>query len=160
MSAHTYKQDRGKQEKSLLQSVKSDVPAAGCASSRPKQRLGTHILLTPDLMQLLMGTSINCIFEPANKSTLLVCMEYVGWQTCRAKFKSLWVMLSARACLSRRLTKLDGRHCSEPSQSIGGWSSCQQDGLHTTRISSVFVVSINLPRSVTAGKAGSTLTSH
>ena len=159
MSAHTYKQNRGKQEKSVLHSGMGNTPAAGCASSRPKQRWETHILLTPDLMQLLIGTSINCMFDPTNKLILLV---WLGFSLCwsEAKSKSLWAVLSATLCLSRRLTKLDSRHCSKPSQRIGGWSSCQQDGLHTTRIQSVFVVSINLPRCNTAGKAGSTLTSR
>ena len=80
MSAHTYKQNRGKQEETVLHSGMGDIPAAGCASSRPKQRVGTHILLTPDLMQLLIGTSINCMFEPANSLTLLVWLgfPYVG----------------------------------------------------------------------------------
>ena len=76
MSAHTYKQNRARQEKTLLHSVMCNVTAAGCASSRSKQRLGTHILLTPDLMQLLIGTSINCMFEPADNYTFLVCMGF------------------------------------------------------------------------------------
>ena len=38
---------------------------ASTGTPEPESVEVTYILLTPDLMQLLMGTSISCMLEPA-----------------------------------------------------------------------------------------------
>ena len=70
----------------------------------------THILLTPDLMQLLMGTSISCILEPAVIPTHIKVIS----SKLTAKGSSMHSIEGNDA----ERTKFDSGHGPEPSQGI------------------------------------------
>ena len=72
----------------------------------------THILLIPELMQLLMGMSMSWMVDPAEAVGGVRHVYQVlgfGW------FADDW---------QRGLTKLHCRHSPEPCQGVVRWSSC------------------------------------